>query len=248
MLRLISITLTFIFLLIASGCEQSLEAPVSEAEVNADRAVTASFNNHMNRSRSSMEATRDAIAIADEVTEPLRLRGFRSDRESSQSAGEVFRTVDRKARSQLTTHRGTPVGPPLARQISNIVLHSGLLASSARDVLSEEERSDAIRYYLQTAIENDGSDFETQLKALTVLESDYSAEVESLARRALSNLRGYKEALRQPVEVPQWIRQEATEEQVEELQRENAKSRRARLNRLNNSELESQLATLAGQL
>lgn len=248
MLKRTGIILTLTLFLIITGCEQNLEAPVSEPEINADRTVAAAYTGYMSKSRSDMEATREATKLADEVTSPLRRDGFLRGDNNSQSAGDVFRSVDEKVRELLDKNSKTPIGPPLARQISNIVLHSGLLSTRSKDALSEEERSEAILFYLRAAIANESTNFKIQLKALRTLAPDHASDVNALAQKALSNLRGYKKALRQPVEVPSWIGQEANEAEISELRSDYVESRKKRLQWLNENGMEDQFAELAGQL
>lgn len=248
MLRLTRFALTIIFFLLASGCEYSLEAPVNEEEVRSDRAVTAAHIDYTDMSRSTMEAKQKANEIAHELTSPLRLGALQRENDGGQQAGATFQSIDQKARSLIDAHRDKLTGPPLARNISFTMLKSGLLGVSGREALSEDVRQEAIAYYARTLIENKGTDFDLQIRALKTLGPERSAEVKTLAQSALSNLEGFRKALQQPVEIPHWVKEEATAGKLKDIRQRAKTSRQERLQWLRENPVHKQLAALAGKM
>ena len=84
MLRLASFALTLF--LLASGCEYNLDAPVSEAEVGAEKTLQQLRTPPTRKAWSSaMEAARRAYDIADAITRPLRYSTFSTNQSDSVS-------------------------------------------------------------------------------------------------------------------------------------------------------------------
>ena len=128
------------------------------------------------------------------------------------------------------------------------MLHSGLRGVSGREALSEEKRTEATLYYLQKLVEYKGTDFERQVRVLKSLASQHPNKVQSLAQEALANLDAFKEALHQPIKIPQWVKEEATAEELKDIRRRAQKSRQGRLQWLRENPVHTQLAALAGQM
>jgi hypothetical protein len=244
-----SLTLVLILFLATSGCEYNLDAPVREAEVDAKQVTSAAHTSYTKRmDRASMEAAQQAYDIADDITRPLRFSTFREDQDESRSIAENFQILDKKARDLIATHRGTAIGPPLALKLSHSMLHSDLLGAPGQNALPEEQRMEAVRYYLQTLIKHKDTDFALQVRVLETLAPHHPDEVQSLAREALANLDAFKKALRQPVKIPQWIKEEAPAQELKDMRYRMETSRQGRLQWLNENPIRPQLAALAGQI
>lgn len=248
MLRAIAVALPFSLILLLGGCERSLEAPATEVEANFKRAATAAHVHYTDMSRSAVEARRQANQLSDKISF-VRVSHTLGVPTGNPPTKGAFSSIDREARSLINEYRGTPIGPPLAENIS-IVMLTSLVHPDAQRALPEEKRHAAIAYYVRTSIENYGRYFDDQLRALEALGPDRASAVKPLAQRALSNLEGLKVSLHQPIEIPTWMQDEMqrrmTSAEIRAERQDWDESRQRRLEQLKENRIQERLETLAG--